>query len=273
MPERLPAILALDFDGVLCDGIREYFTASWRAWRRLRPSDAADPPPGLFESFARVRPVVESGWEMPLVIMALRSGAAETELLERWRPAPLLAELGLAREEVAAAVDRVRDEWIAHDEADWLDHHRFYPGIVEKIRSLVGGPTRPVVVTTKEGRFARRILARHGLELGEGTVYGKEAGRPKPAILRELAGAAPGALWFVEDRLEALAAVKRVPELDGVALFLAGWGYNTASDREAARRDDRIVALSLERFVGDFSGWTPRPRSATRPPLRPSAKR
>jgi len=261
VPERPPAILALDFDGVLCDGMREYFAASWRAWRRLRPAVEPDPPPGLFESFARVRPVVESGWEMPLVIMGLLAGVAETELLERWRPGPLLAELGLAREEVAAAVDRVRDEWIAHDEADWLDHHHFYPGIVEKIRSLVGGPTRPVIVTTKEGRFARRILARHGLELGDRDVYGKEARRPKPAILRELADATLGTLWFVEDRLEALVAVKRVPELDGVALFLAGWGYNTASDREAARRDDRIVSLSLERFVGDFSGWTPRPQA------------
>jgi len=257
VPERPPAILALDFDGVLCDGMREYFTASWRAWRALRPSVAPDPPPGLFESFARVRPVVESGWEMPLVIGALLSGASETALLERWRPAPLLAELGLARDEVAATVDRVRDEWIARDETDWLDHHRFYPGIVEKIRPLVGGPTRPVVVTTKEGRFARRILARHGLELGDGNVYGKEAQRPKPAILRELAGArpTPGALWFVEDRLEALAAVKRAPELDGVALFLAAWGYNTEPDREAARRDDRVAVLTLAQFVGDFSAW------------------
>src|SRR5204863_378612 len=80
-----------------------------RAWRRLRPSIALDPPSGLFERFARVRPVVESGWEMPLVIMALLAGASESELLERWRPAPLLAELGLAREAVAAAVDQVRD--------------------------------------------------------------------------------------------------------------------------------------------------------------------
>ena len=259
MPELPPAILALDFDGVLCDGMREYFTASWRAWRSLRPSVAPDAPPGLFERFARVRPVVENGWEMPLVIMALLSGAPETELLERWRPAPLLAGLGLTRAELAAGVDRVRDEWIARDEADWLDHHRFYPGVVEKIRSLVGGPTRPVVVTTKEGRFARRILARHGLELGDGNVYGKEARRPKPAILRALiddAGPAPGSLWFVEDRLEALAAVTRAPGLDGVALFLAAWGYNTPRDREAAHGDGRIALLSLERFVGDFSGWS-----------------
>src|SRR5438477_7794640 len=91
VPERVPAILALDFDGVICDGMREYFAAAWRAWRRLRPSVAPNPPPGLLEGFARVRPLIESGWEMPLVIHALLSGASADDLLGSWRPAPLLA--------------------------------------------------------------------------------------------------------------------------------------------------------------------------------------
>src|SRR5256885_9623442 len=86
VPERVPAILALDFDGVLCDGMREYFTAAWRAWRRLRPSIALDPPSSLFERFARVRPVVESGWEMPLVILALLAAGPATPPVQRLQP-------------------------------------------------------------------------------------------------------------------------------------------------------------------------------------------
>src|SRR2546427_166770 len=126
VPERVPAILALDFDGVLCDGMREYFTAAWRAWRRLRPSIALNPPSGLFERFARVRPVVESGWEMPLVIMALLAGAAESELLERWRPAPLLAELRLAREAGAAPGHPGRGEGVGRHEDDRLRHQHIF---------------------------------------------------------------------------------------------------------------------------------------------------
>ena len=49
-----PAILALDFDGVLCDGMREYFEAAWRAYRRLRPAVPPEPPTDLFERFARL---------------------------------------------------------------------------------------------------------------------------------------------------------------------------------------------------------------------------
>jgi len=252
-----PAILALDFDGVLCDGMAEYFGSAWRAWRRLRPSVAPDPPPGLAERFAQVRPVVEHGWEMPLLIMALLSGVSETEILERWRPDALLDKLGHSRREIAAVLDGVRDEWITADETDWLDHHRFYPGTIDRLRRLADGPTRVVVITTKEGRFARKLLTRHGVDLGVANVYGKEADRPKPAILAELAASRSPVppLWFVEDRLKTLEAVKGTPGLDDVGLFLAGWGYNTPRDREVARRDDRIVLLALERFALDFADW------------------
>src|SRR5262249_49891466 len=257
MSAHAPAILALDFDGVLCDGMAEYFGSAWRAWRRLRPSSAPDPPPGLADRFARVRASVEHGWAMPLLIMALLSGSTETEILEGWRPDALLGELRHSRREIAAVLDGVRDEWITADETDWLDHHRFYPGTIDRLRRLVHGSPRVGVLTTKEGRFAPKLLTRHGVDLGEANVYGKEADRPKPAILRELAASRSPVprLWFVEDRLKTLEAVKGTTELEDVGLFLAGWGYNTPRDREAARRDDRVVLLALEQFARDFPEW------------------
>src|SRR5262249_53723604 len=234
----------------------EYFGSAWRAWRRLRPSVTPDPPPGLADRFARVRPVVEHGWEMPLLIMALLSGSTESEILEGWRPDALLVELRHSRRELSAVLDGVRDEWIAADETDWLDHHRFYPGTIERLKRLAGGPTRVVVITTKEGRFARKLLARQGVDLGEANVYGQEANRPKPGLLTELARArSPVLLLFVEDRLKTLEVVKTTPGLDDVGLFLAGWGYNTPRDREAARGDDRVVLLALEQFARDFPEW------------------
>ena len=233
MPASTPTILALDFDGVLCDGTAEYFGAAWRVWRRLRPSAAPDPPRGLVDRYARVRPVVEHGWEMPLLVMALLAGVGEAEILERWRPEALLGKLGRTRDEIVAVLDGVRDEWIAADEGDWLDHHRFYPGVIHRLRRLGGGPTRVVIVTTKEGRFARKLLVRQGLDLGVEDAYGKEAGRPKPVILRELVEPRSPArrLWFVEDRLKTLEAVKSTPGLDDVGLFLAEIGRASCRER------------------------------------------
>ena len=252
-----PAILALDFDGVLCDGIREYFESAWRTYRRLRPGTPPAPPRGLVERFARLRPLVESGWEMPVLIHALRAGASPASLARDWRPDAWLTDLGGAREPVAAELDRVRDEWIARDEAGWLESHRFYRGVIERLRGLGGGPVRIVVVTTKEGRFARKLLARQGVDLDPAQVYGKEARRPKRTILRELVADGDAArLWFVEDRIRTLEDVKQDEALAGAKLFLAAWGYTTADDREAAQRDARIVLLTLARFARDFPAWS-----------------
>jgi phosphoglycolate phosphatase-like HAD superfamily hydrolase len=257
-----PAILALDFDGVLCDGMREYFESSWRAYRGLRPAVAAVPPAGLFERFARLRPLVESGWEMPALVHALLAGASDQTLCAAWRPETWLADLGVTREAVAAELDRVRDAWIADDERGWLDSHGFYPGVIERLRALAGTPVRWFVITTKEGRFARTLLERQGVAPGPAQVFGKEARRPKRAILRELLGrwsaGDAGALWFVEDRLKTLEEAKADRALDGARLFLAAWGYNTPDERESARRDDRIVLLALEQFAADFPAWVPR---------------
>ena len=255
----VPAILALDFDGVLCDGMPEYFEAAWRAWRRLRRPNAGEPPAGLFDSFARLRPLVESGWEMPLVIHAVLAGASEAELLSDWRPETRLRELGVPRDTIAAELDGVRDEWIAADEPGWLDHHRFYPGVIERVRRIAGGPTGVAVVTTKEGRFALKLLERQGLRLDRENVFGKEARRPKREILKELvarhAAGVAARLWFVEDRLKTLEDAARDPALDGAGLFLAEWGYNTPEERAAARRDGQIRLLSLARFRLDFAAW------------------
>jgi phosphoglycolate phosphatase-like HAD superfamily hydrolase len=194
------------------------------------------------------------------------AGASEAELLSDWRPEAWLRDFGVPRDTIAAELDRVRDEWIAADEAGWLDHHRFYPGVIERVRRVAGGPTRVAVVTTKEGRFALTLLKRQGVQLDPEHVFGKEARRPKREILKDLiarhAAGDAARLWFVEDRLKTLQDAARDPALDGAALFLAEWGYNTPEEREAARRDPRIVSLSLAQFARDFPAW---PAPARRP--------
>jgi phosphoglycolate phosphatase-like HAD superfamily hydrolase len=254
-----PAVLALDFDGVLCDGMREYFESAWRAWRRLRPGAPEAPPASLFDRFARLRPLVETGWEMVALVHALASGAADEAPARDWRPATWLAELGCTRDAATAALDGVRDAWIARDERGWLDSHRFYEGVIARLQRLAG--PRPVVyvVTTKEGRFARQLLLRQGVRLPEAQVLGKEVRWPKRETLRELAARHAGGdargIWFVEDRLATLQDVETDETLAGARLFLAAWGYNTPAHREAARRDDRIALLALEQFARDFAAW------------------
>ena len=255
----IPDILALDFDGVCCDGLREYFEASRRAHARVWPREPI-PGPDRFTAFSALRPVILSGWEMPVLLRAIETGASRDEILAGWErvrdeitgaDAALIAELG-------HALDQVRREWIATDAESWLALHRPYGAIAELSR-LVAEPPRTVLVTTKEGEFARRILDHWGVRVAD--VQGKEAGGHKCENLRGLITAWAAAhgrrprLAFVEDRLETLQHVTRHPDLDDVALFLAAWGYNTEAARATARANGRIRLLTLEQFRRGLAAW------------------
>jgi phosphoglycolate phosphatase-like HAD superfamily hydrolase len=255
-----PTILALDFDGVICDGLIEYFEVSWNTYCQVWLPNDRTPPDDLASQFYRLRPVIETGWEMPVLVKALVQGIEEEKILQDWNAIAqqILQADNLKSTEIGTKLDRYRDEWIASDLDGWLSRHRFYPGVIEKLEAAISSLTKLYVVTTKEGRFAQQLLAQQGVDLPKDVIFGKEVKRPKYEILRELIQAekiAPESLWFVEDRLKTLQLVKQQPDLEEVKLFFADWGYNTAVEKVTAKNDSRIRLLSLAQFAGDFSDW------------------
>jgi phosphoglycolate phosphatase-like HAD superfamily hydrolase len=255
-----PGILALDFDGVLCEGTREYFEVSRRtyglAWpgRRSVPDD-------LLAPFSELRPVIESGWEMPVLLKALVLGVEGKAIAETWVAARdrVLADDPRGRDEQVSllrkTLDAERQRWIDADRADWLSRHALY-GDAEKVRRMLEEPRHVAIVTTKEGEFARALVQHWGLPITD--VQGKETGPHKCDNLRALRAAHPGSppgLWFVEDRLETLQCVRTHRDLDDVRLFLATWGYNTPRTRDLARTSPGIDLLSLAEFTGGFPLW------------------
>jgi phosphoglycolate phosphatase-like HAD superfamily hydrolase len=260
MPADAPTTLALDFDGVLCDGLLEYFQTSWRTYCQIWSPKSETPPDNLAESFYRLRPVIETGWEMPILIRALILGIPAAEILQDWSEVcqQIVAAEKLDGAEMGEKLDRVRDEWIAKDWESWLSLHHFYPGVAERLRALVETPLQLLVVTTKEGRFANKLLQQQGIRLAEERIIGKEIKRPKHQTLRQLLEESQGEtsrLWFVEDRLKTLQSVQQQADLQGVRLYLADWGYNTARDRDSVRHNPDIRLLSLLQFTQDFLAW------------------
>ncbi|PSB16536.1 haloacid dehalogenase [Phormidesmis priestleyi ULC007] len=256
-----PIVLALDFDGVVCDGLREYFQTAWRAYCHIWQPDDLTPIEDLAPKFYRLRPVVETGWEMPILIRALVLGIEERKIFQNWVTiaAQIIIEDALDAASVSAIVDDIRDQWIATDLDSWLGEHRFYPGVIERLREELASSTDCVIISTKEGRFIKQLLQQQGITLTDQQIYGKEVKRPKYQILKEL-NAEYGektSIWFVEDRLKTLEAVKKQQGLENVMLFLADWGYNTIADQQSILDDDRIHLLSLEQFTQDFATWVP----------------
>jgi phosphoglycolate phosphatase-like HAD superfamily hydrolase len=249
-------VLALDFDGVLCNGLREYFEASRRAAMRVWPVPTLRGRPALRARFDRLRPVIMSGWEMPVLLRALALGVAERRVRAAW---PDVRETvvggGEDRNALVArlrhALDDVRRDWIRNDPRGWLAAHQPYAPPA-RLRTVLASAARVVVVTTKEGEFARRILSSWGLHVDD--VQGKEAGEHKCDNLLAVRERDAGSrVAFVEDRLETLECVARCsardPRLADIGLFLASWGYTTPAARAIARHHPRIRLLSLRDFI------------------------
>ncbi len=260
MTANSPTILALDFDGVVCDGLIEYFEVAWRTYCQIWSPANDTPPDDLALRFYRLRPVIETGWEMPVLIKALIEGFDDEQILQSWTTITpqILAANNLEAKAVSTKLDHLRDEWIQTDLNGWLSLHRFYPGVIERLKITLETEVQLYIVTTKEGRFVKQLLQQEGINVPPENIFGKEIKRPKYETLRELikkANIQPASLWFVEDRLKTLQLVQQQSDLNHVQLFLADWGYNTQPEREAGKNDPRIHLISLSHLDHDFSTW------------------
>lgn len=256
----MPKILALDFDGVICDGLIEYFATTKKTYGQIWTETKYAVDDNLAPKFYRLRPVIETGWEMPVLLRALILAIPEADILADWSAVAtgIITAEKLDKQILAQTLDRVRDNWITTDLDSWLKLHRFYPGVIPRLKQVVDSQTQLYIVTTKEGRFVKQLLQQVGIELPTERIIGKESQRPKYETLRLLRDSLAGnktEIWFVEDRIKALQQVQQQPDLTMVRLFLADWGYNLEGDRALADRDPNLQLLSLEQFRQDFRVW------------------
>lgn len=245
-------LLVFDFDGVLVDGMAEYWWAARQAALRLDPSLQlpADIPP----AFRRLRPLIHKGWEMVLVAAepAILTSADNRVSASDYQAAlaPALRRHGWSERLLQDSLEQVRAEALAQDRRTWLDRHRFYPGIVPRLRQLAGEGADWGVLTTKGGAFAREILAAAGLE--PLFVHGHEQGSKPQVLLRLQAMDRP--LWFLEDRRPTLEAVRASEGLETVRCYLVSWGYLAPSDHEGLQAQG-IRWLMPQRFASPLADW------------------
>lgn len=257
-----PALLALDFDGVICDTAHEGYRSAWQVCRGLIPHLDETPPSALASTFVRLRPVLEHGWEFPVLVLAILDGIPEATIWESFQTScreRLLEKYRATPKQLAARFDAVRDGAIRRDLDGWLAGQALYPGMADRLRAMLQSHVLVYVVTTKEARFAHKLLETHGVTVPTERIWGKERARPKAELLRVLAAAHEipfRDIWFVEDRLQTIRTVQQEADLAAIGLFLALWGYIMPRDRDAAAHDGRIVPLSLDRFCREFSAWT-----------------
>jgi len=243
-------VLALDFDGVLCNSARETGITGWKAagslWDDMR---SPLPPESLLESYCRARPVIETGYEAIAMVRLLKDGSNPDELLVSFpqRLPGAIERSGLDVAGLKRLYGEVRDRWIREDPQEWLSLSPLYPGTRE-ILSAVARETTCYIVTTKEERFVRELLRHNSVNFSGRHIYGLDRGMKKEAVLRELMKLHPKhPLHFVEDRLATLKRLLAQPDMAAVRLHIACWGYNTEAEcQEAVHLKIHLLrALSL----------------------------
>ena len=252
---RSPSLLVFDFDGVIVDGMNEYWWSARRACLQLNP--AVDLPESTPPQFRQLRPWIHHGWEMVLsaALISEQRGPLDqlgvqafvhdytaqcTAALERfgWTPALLQQTLEIVR---ADAVRTDRDSWLAL--------HQPYPGVPERLTAFSEENMAWAVLTTKARDFTAELLASMGLKPER--LDGHESGS-KPEVLRRLA-----CDWtlegFVEDRRPTLETVRTTPGLETLPCWLVSWGYLSPTD--VTDLSGGIRLLRPEQFAAPLADW------------------
>ena len=248
-------ILVSDFDGVICNGLAEYFYSSklvyQKIWQNHSPSWQE-----LQKQFNILRPVVETGWEMPLLLKVLSEGETVNHILNNWQEVREKAIITIEKEGITVKkliqlLDEVRETQIRENLQDWLSLHSFYDGVIDTLKRLIEKQIKLYIVTTKSKSFTRELLEKQGIILPENAIIGKESKCPKYETIGNIIKEEKvnfEDVYFIEDRLEALELVYQQPDLQAIKLYLALWGYNTYLVKEKAQQLPYINSLSLAQF-------------------------
>jgi len=246
-------VLALDFDGVVCDALGECAAVTWyaaNAGANVPPGPAAAVrrvPAAFLATFASARAYSRTLADF-MVANAVRSGVTlDRVTFERWR-----AEVGPGR--LAAQARRgetIRAEWRRTYPKEWIGLHK----VQAQVASLVRAVDEPLaIVSAKDAESIREILAAAGLDQCVSRIVG--SCQDKPAVLAELVADAQrqsGArrVLFIDDNLENALAAARMP---GIESHWAHWGYHGPEDDRAAAKAG-MPPLLLDQ-VGDLGHAT-----------------
>jgi len=297
MKMKNESLYLFDFDGVVCDSCDECTVSALRTCQRLgvfRGDDSDDekhnwddmdyPPAWLFEKMIEIRPAIEVGWQIPVMLSVLleqqkdKSTAMSVDemvqnyetLVENWlfKNATATSEekktaqpksqddsssdvSEKSKQRVIDMFGTVRDDWIQDDMTSWLAINRFYPGVPEAINNCKGST---VLVTTKQQRFAI-ALCRHagvnGTALPDDKIYALGQYKNKADVIFDRMKSGdyePANTHFFEDRWPTLAKCLKDPRLEDVNLYLCSWGYVAKAELEMAHAEPRINVISLEDF-------------------------
>ena len=240
-------VLALDFDGVVVDALRECAAVTY--FSGLEPGEpprlesALQAMPNRFLArFIAMRPYCRT---LADFMVANHVGYAVSSRQEYEQARAAVPEALL--EHQAKTGEVLRSTWRAQDKTLWLESHSVHAPVIDVLRQWQG---QRWIISAKDGDSIRAILQHHHVL----DLIDRIAGscRSKAGALRE--ASAQGEVLFIDDNLDHVLSACHGG--DAMARW-ARWGYAAPED------DDRARAAGVEVLhLGDLAGLSQQHRSA-----------
>ena len=235
-PQKL---FLFDFDGVIVDGMQEYWHSSLLACEKFLNSNNIKVDQKLYQkvptTFKEIRPLVKYGWEMVLIVHEMIKtnnslhGLNKDDFITKYDQScqRILKDNSWNAEDLQKILNESRKFQIDKDFETWVNLHNPFFEVLNFMEELKLKEIKSVIITTKGKIFAEKILKQ--LNIYPEFIFGYESGT-KIKIAEELSQTYE-ILGFIEDRKKTLMDVKKNPKTSQITCFLADWGYLKYSDR------------------------------------------
>lgn len=241
-------IIALDFDGVVCDALLECAAVTWYAGHldHCVPSLSeaiTSLPVDYVDRFRSVRSYSRTLADF-MVANHTSSPVGTRDRFEQVRSSVPVQTLHAQ----AAIGEQIRTRWRTLDYDSWMTHHTLYPVIKEFIAR---SPHDIVIVSAKDSASISAILAHHDLAGAVTSIHGSCT--DKNAVLGDLVESSP--VLFIDDSLANVLAAEQLP----LTALWAEWGYHTTED-VAVAESSGTTSITLH-DINDIAHATYRSRT------------
>ena len=244
-------IFLFDFDGVIVDGMSEYWHSSLLACEKYLNSPYISFDQKLYKkvpnTFKEIRPWVKYGWEMVLIVHEIIKTenpiktCNKDDFINNYHQScqKILKDNSWIAEDLQKILDKSRKYQINKDFKSWVNLHNPFFEVIDYMKELRNKEIKTGIITTKGEIFAEKILKQ--LNIFPEFIFGYESGT-KLKIAEKLTQTYD-ILGFIEDRKKTLIDIKQNPKTSHIQCFLADWGYLKESDRYNLSSEIKLLKL------------------------------
>ena len=251
-------LFLFDFDGVIVDGMNEYWNSSLLACEKYLNSRDIFIDHNLYKqvsnTFIEMRPWVKYGWEMLIIVHEITkrenslNNNNKINFQNRYHQncKEILLKNSWASEDLQKCLDKSRKNQIEQDFDSWVNLHKPFYEVIDFIERIKKNKIKSGIITTKGKVFAEKILEK--LNIFPELVFGYESGT-KVEIASKLSNEYE-IMGFIEDRKKTLVDIKQNNQTKSRPCYLADWGYLKKTDRNNLPYEIKLLKLKdLEQLV------------------------